>query len=108
LQNKDCGESTIIDNNETKNNANQPKKIQQNKNENEVTNIIQSKASILLTSPNIIPISNETSNKDDNTTTLRDTNVELLNEINNGHFQLKKVVTIEKTGIEYIIKKGND
>jgi len=36
LQNKDCGESTIIDNNETKNNANQPKKIQQNKNENEV------------------------------------------------------------------------
>jgi len=70
------------------------------------TNIIQSKASILITNPIIVPTSNETSNIDD-ATTLRDTNVELLNEINNGHFKLKKVVTVEKTGIEYIKKKGN-
>lgn len=40
-------------------------------------------------------------------TTMADTNPGLLAQISAGGFKLKKVVTVEKTGIEYLKKKNS-
>jgi len=50
--------------------------------------------------PNEISTLNET-------VTLADTNPGLMSQIAQGGFKLKKVVTVEKTGIDYLKKKNS-
>ena len=57
-----------------------------------------------MTVPKVEPISNEVS-KLNEITTMADTNPGLMNQIAAGGFKLKKVVTVEKTGIDFLKKK---
>jgi len=109
--------TTTTTNTSKQTNAPQPKtqqkapetKTQQKAPETKAPNVPQTKAPNIPSIPTNIQVptniqSNEVSHLDD-ITTMKDTNEGLLNQINKGGFKLKKVVTVEKTGIDYLKKK---